>query len=165
MTFKVSKIHADATIPTRGSYGAAGYDLSSCENTIVLAKKWKVVNSGIAIQIPQDCYARIAPRSGLAVKKGINTGAGVVDSDYRNAIGAVLFNHSDEDFEVKVGDRIAQIVFEKIYTPELKEVDYDELTSTERGTNGFGSTGIGIEQMTLKEKRLEQINKMKTESQ
>lgn len=162
MTFKVSKIHADATIPTRGSDGAAGYDLSSCENTIIPAKKWKVVNSGIAIQIPQDCYARIAPRSGLAVKKGINTGAGVVDSDYRNAIGAVLFNHSDEDFEVKVGDRIAQIVFEKIYTPELKEVDYDELTSTERGVNGFGSTGI--EKMTLKDKRLQQLNKMKAAS-
>lgn len=144
MTFFFSKLHVDAVVPTRGSQGAAGYDLSSCENIVVPAGKWKLINSGIAIQIPSDCYARVASRSGLALKKGINVGAGVIDSDYRNAIGAVLFNHSDKDFEVKVGDRIAQIIFEKIYTPELEEVDYDTLTNTERGTKGFGSTGINL---------------------
>lgn len=154
MTFKVSKINADAIIPSRGSEGAAGYDLSSCENIVVPARKWKLVNTGIAIQIPTDCYARVASRSGLALKKGIDVGAGVIDSDYRNAIGVILFNHSDEDFEVNVGDRIAQIIFEKIYTPELEVVDYNTLTSTRRGMSGFGSTGTG---MTVKEKRLAQL--------
>lgn len=78
-------------------------------------------------------------RSGLAVKNFIDVGAGVVDEDYRGILKVVLFNHSDADFEVKKGDRIAQLICEKIYYPELEEVK--ELTDTERGEGGFGSTG------------------------
>lgn len=142
VTFKVSKTHADATIPVRQGLGDAGYDLSSCEDGSIAPKSRKMFNTGITVEIPTDCYARIAPRSGLALKKGIDTGAGVIDSSYRGSIGVILFNHSDEPFEVKVGDRIAQLIFEKIYIPDLEVVEYTELTDTDRGTGGLGSTGI-----------------------
>ena len=82
---------------------------------------------------------RIAPRSGLAVKHSIDTGAGVIDSDYRGQVKVLLFNHSEVDFEIKEGDRIAQLVLERIYTPEILVVD--ELEETIRGAGGFGSTG------------------------
>lgn len=82
---------------------------------------------------------RIAPRSGLAVKHSIDTGAGVIDSDYRGQVKVLLFNHSEVDFEIKEGDRIAQLVLERIYTPEILIVD--ELEGSIRGAGGFGSTG------------------------
>lgn len=82
---------------------------------------------------------RIAPRSGLAVKHGISTGAGVIDADYRGQVKILLFNHGDKDFEVKEGDRIAQLILERIYTPEVVEVE--ELEESVRGAGGFGSTG------------------------
>lgn len=142
MSFYISKVISHAIIPARATDGAAGYDLSACEDAVVPAGGWKMINTGIAIQIPSDCYARVAPRSGLTLKKGISTGAGVIDSDYRDAVRVILFNHSDIDFEVKTGDRIAQMIFEKIYTPKLHEMDYQEMTNTERGLGGFGSTGV-----------------------
>lgn len=82
----------------------------------------------------------VAPRSGLAWKHSIDVGAGVIDADYRGPVGVILFNHSDADFEVKVGDRIAQLIIEQIITPNVIEVD--DLDSTERGAGGFGSTGV-----------------------
>jgi dUTP pyrophosphatase len=81
-----------------------------------------------------------APRSGLAWKHSIDVGAGVIDADYRGPVGVILFNHSDQDFEVKVGDRIAQLIIEKILTPKALEVE--DLDSTFRGVGGFGSTGV-----------------------
>ncbi len=82
---------------------------------------------------------RIAPRSGLAVKHFIDTGAGVIDADYRGQVKVLLFNHADADFEIKEGDRIAQLVLERIYTPEVMEVQ--DLEATLRGAGGLGSTG------------------------
>lgn len=141
MSFYVSTLNNNSIIPSRATSGSAGYDLSACENSIITAHSWKMVNTGIAIQIPTDCYARIAPRSGLTLKKGLDVGAGVVDSDYRNSIRVILFNHSDNDFIINIGDRIAQLIFEKIYTPELNIIEYNNLCNTERGVGGFGSTG------------------------
>lgn len=143
-TFKFAKIHEDAVIPVRGSNRAAGYDLSSCEDGIVPSRQWKMFNTGIVLEIPTEynCYARVAPRSGLALKKGIDTGAGVIDADYRNTIGVILFNQSDEDFVVSKCDRIAQLIFERIYTPVIEVVEYSTMECTERGLNGFGSTGV-----------------------
>nr|KAJ0205231.1 hypothetical protein LSAT_V11C500238990 [Lactuca sativa] len=80
------------------------------------------------------------PRSGLAWKHSIDVGAGVIDADYRGPVGVILFNHSDNDFEVKTGDRIAQLIIQKIIVPEVMEVD--DLDSTVRGAGGFGSTGV-----------------------
>jgi len=82
---------------------------------------------------------RVAPRSGLAAKHSINTGAGVIDADYRGEVKVILFNHSDNDFTIKEGDRIAQLVIERIYTPEVVVVE--KLEATVRGAGGFGSTG------------------------
>ena len=136
----IKKLKNSAAIPKRATEGAAGYDLASAEETVVPAKGKTVVKTGISIATPEGCYGRIAPRSGLAVKKYIDVGAGVIDSDYRGEVGVVLFNHSDEDFEVKQGDRIAQLVLEKIATPQVKETA--DLPSTVRGSQGFGSTGL-----------------------
>ncbi|CAO1624358.1 unnamed protein product [Parajaminaea phylloscopi] len=131
--------HPNAKVPTRGSAEAAGYDLYASERITLPRRGRAVVQTGIRMQIPQGCYGRVAPRSGLAVKHGIDTGAGVVDSDYRGLLGVVLFNTSDEDFTVNVGDRIAQMILERIATPEVVEVE--SLDETVRGAGGFGHTG------------------------
>ena len=116
-------MNVNAKLPVRGSSGAAGYDLSAAESAVVPAHGKCLVKTGIAIAIPPDCYGRIAPRSGLAIKRFIDVGAGVIDSDYRGEIGVVLFNFSDEDFCISMGDRIAQLIFEKIRTPLIKEMN------------------------------------------
>ena len=98
-----------------------------------------VALTDLQIAVPEGCYGRVAPRSGLAAKKFIDVGAGVIDFDYRGNVGVVLFNFGDEDFKVAKGDRIAQLICEKICYPQLKECK--TLDETERGTGGFGSTG------------------------
>ena len=135
----VKKLRNNAAIPKRGTEEAAGYDVASSEEVTVPAKGKVVVKTGISVAVPEGCYGRIAPRSGLAVKKFIDVGAGVIDADYRGEVGVVLFNHSEEDFKVKPGDRIAQLILEKIDTPQVKEVE--ELPDTTRVAKGFGSTG------------------------
>lgn len=98
-----------------------------------------LVKTDIQIEVPTGCYGRVAPRSGLALKNSIDVGAGVIDEDYRGNVGVILFNFSDLDFDVKKGDRIAQLICERIAYPKLVEVD--TLTETVRGEGGFGSTG------------------------
>lgn len=93
----------------------------------------------IQIELPSGCYGRVAPRSGLAAKNFIDVGAGVIDEDYRGNVGVILFNHSTVPFEVKKGDRIAQLICEQIFYPSIEEVE--TLSITERGAGGFGSTG------------------------
>lgn len=137
---QVKRLTEFAVLPTRGSRFAAGYDLSSAYDVIVPSRGKALVKTDISIAIPEGTYARIAPRSGLALKNFIDTGAGVVDYDYRGNVGVILFNHADVDFEVKRGDRIAQLILERISMAEVIEVD--ELFDTERGSGGFGSTGI-----------------------
>jgi dUTP pyrophosphatase len=92
--------------------------------------------------IPTGYYARVAPRSGLAVKNFIDVGAGVIDEDYRGDVKVLLFNFGETDFEVKIGDRIAQLLIEKILHAQIAEVNEKQLTSTVRGSGGFGSTGV-----------------------
>lgn len=129
-----------ATVPKRSSIGAAGYDLFSAEKTTVPAHGKAIVKTDIAIACLSGTYGRIAPRSGLAVKHFIDVGAGVIDEDYRGNIGVVLFNHGEQNFEVNIGDRIAQLIFEVIVTPNIIKVN--TLPSTIRGFNGYGSTGF-----------------------
>jgi dUTP pyrophosphatase len=137
----IKRLSEHAVLPQRGSKGAAGYDLASAVDTTIPARGRAVVSTDLSIAIPSGTYARIAPRSGLAVKHFIDTGAGVVDEDYRGTVGVVLFNHGDADYQVKRGDRIAQLILERIVTPEVVEVD--DLEATMRGAGGFGSTGVG----------------------
>ena len=93
--------------------------------------------------LPPGCYGRIGPRSGLALKKFIDVGAGVIDFDYRGELGVILFNLENEDFIVNMGDKITQPIFEKIETLVIKETD--SLEETGRGSKGYGSTGINAE--------------------
>ena len=137
----VKKLCFDAIIPTRGSDGAVGYDLYSSEDAIVPCQAGRaLVSTGIALSIPDGLYGRVAPRSGLAVKHCINVGAGVIDPDYTGEVKVVLFNHGMENFEIKKGDRIAQLILERCETPMVKEIGL--LEETLRGDGGFGSTGL-----------------------
>jgi len=140
-----AKLSEFATIPTRGSIDSAGYDLYAAYDAVIPVGHRKLIKTDIQIAVPSGCYARIAPRSGLAFKHGIDVGAGVVDADYRGNVQVLLFNldfmnqAEKPEFHVKKGDRIAQLVIEKIAMLELKECE--TLTVTDRGAGGFGSTG------------------------
>ncbi|GAB0132137.1 hypothetical protein EsDP_00000581 [Epichloe bromicola] len=136
---QVKKLSDKARLPTRGSAFAAGYDVYAAKETVVPARGKVLVDTDISIAVPAGTYGRIAPRSGLASKHFIDTGAGVIDADYRGQVKVLLFNHGETDFEIKEGDRVAQLIIERIYTPEVVEVQ--ELEESVRGAGGFGSTG------------------------
>lgn len=140
---KVKKLKPNAIVPTRGSAGAVGHDLYSVEDVVVPAKGRAIVATGIALGMPDETsmYCRIAPRSGLAAKHGICVGAGVVDPDFTGEVKVIMFNTSSDDFIVCPGDRIAQMIFERVYIPN-SFVCVDELNETCRGDKGFGSTGV-----------------------
>ena len=107
---------------------------------MVPARGKALLKTDIAVAVPPGTYGRVAPRSGLAWKNSIDVGAGVIDADYRGNVGVILFNHSDADFAVAAGDRIAQLVLEVIVTPDVEVVA--SLEDTARGAGGFGSTGV-----------------------
>lgn len=141
---RVHLLSADGKPPSRGSPDAAGYDIYASEATIIPANGRAMVSTALAIICPLGTYGRVAPRSGLAVKHGISTGAGVIDADYRGEVKVLLFNHNDKDFTVEKGDRIAQLILERIYTPEIQVLDdstWETEKVTQRGAGGFGSTG------------------------
>merc|ERR1712168_685724 len=138
---KFHKLSENAMTPIRGTEYAAGLDLSAAEAKIIPSKGRALVKTDLQVALPEGCYGRIAPRSGLAYKKGIDVGAGVIDQDYRGNVGIILFNFGDEDFKVEKGDRIAQFILEKIFIPTLVESS-EKLEETVRGEGGFGSTGV-----------------------
>ncbi|XP_069882706.1 deoxyuridine 5'-triphosphate nucleotidohydrolase, mitochondrial isoform X2 [Dipodomys merriami] len=139
MRLRFVRLSEHATTPTRGSARAAGYDLYSAYDYTIPPMEKALVKTDIQIALPSGCYGRVAPRSGLAAKHFIDVGAGVIDEDYRGNVGVILFNFGKEKFEVKKGDRIAQLICEQIFYPEIEEVQV--LDDTERGSGGFGSTG------------------------
>lgn len=136
----VKKLSDRAKTPTRGSAFAAGYDLYSVGEVTIPGRGQAFVDTDISIAVPAGTYGRVAPRSGLASKHSINTGAGVIDADYRGPVRVLLFNHSDVDFKVNPNDRIAQLILERILTPDISVVE--ELEESVRGAGGFGSTGV-----------------------
>lgn len=140
LQINVKKLSENAIIPTQGTSFAAGYDLYAAEDAVVVCGTRKLIKTNISMEITPGYYGRIAPRSGLAYKNGIDVLAGVIDSDYRGDIGVILYNTDKNiDFTVKKGDRIAQIIFEACYTATLNNVD--NLDNTLRQAGGFGSTG------------------------
>ena len=144
MNLNIRRLTGHAKLPTRGSVGAAGHDLyaSNCDAIVISKGSRALVPTGISMEIPVGYYGRVAPRSGLAVNSGINVGAGVIDSDYRGEVKVLLFNHSDHEFMVEPGMRIAQLILEKCANHvEIVLVNEFE-TDTERGEGGFGSTGM-----------------------
>lgn len=154
MIINIKRINNTATIPTRGSEYAAGYDLYSNEETTnILPGETKLIGIGVSMAIPENFAGLIYARSGLASKQGLRPAncVGVVDSDYRGEIKVALHNDSNETRTVSRGDRIAQLVIAPFLAVNFNEVD--ELNDTKRGEGGFGSTGINekeeYEQLTL----------------
>lgn len=144
-------IDSRATLPTRGSVQSAGLDLYAIQDEVVGACQSKLIRTGLTTIIPDGHYGRVAPRSGLALRHRIDVLAGVIDSDYRGEIGVILINFGDKEFHLQAGDRIAQLIIEKILmlrtTNSLLSIDkmqnYGKSLSSgdERGRGGFGSTG------------------------
>lgn len=131
-----------ARVPEYKHAGDAGADLRANEDKIIPAHSRGIVDTGVHIQPPEGWYTRVVPRSGLALKKGVtvlNT-PGTIDEQYRDSIKVIIMNTSDSDFTVSKGDRIAQLILEKLNVMEFEQVLI--LDDTDRGTGGFGSTGI-----------------------
>ena len=133
------KLDEGAYKPTRAHEIDAGLDLYARETQIVPAKESAIFDTGVHIEIPVGYVGMIKSKSGLNVKHGLSS-EGVVDAGYTGSIVVKLYNHSGYDYTVQAGNKISQIVIMPIITPELELVD--ELDETERGNNGFGSTGI-----------------------
>ncbi|HMO80021.1 MAG TPA: dUTP diphosphatase [Pyrinomonadaceae bacterium] len=133
------KVHPKATLPTRGSGDACGLDVYSLEDTVIEPAARKAVRTGFAVAVPGGFYGRMAPRSGLALKFGIDVMAGVIDADYRGEVLCLLINLGEDAFQIRAGDRIAQLIIEKVAIRE--PIWSEELPVTERGVMGFGSTG------------------------
>lgn len=129
-----------ARVPTQATPFSAGYDLYAAEAITVPRLGRKLIKTNISMAIPMNHYGRIAPRSGLAFKFGIDVLAGVIDSDYRGDIGVILYNtDANVDFQVLVGDKIAQIIIEPCASVNF--VKTSDLTSTKRGEGGYGHSG------------------------
>jgi dUTP pyrophosphatase len=144
MKIKFQKLNAKAIVPTYGTEYSAGLDIAACiDNAIIIASSQIVmVCTGLAVEIPHGYFGMLCPRSGLAAKFGITllNSPGVIDSDYRGEIKAILINHSSSDFRVSCGMRIAQLIISPFRTATLEEVE--ALEASRRGSSGFGSTGI-----------------------
>ena len=144
---KIEKVEGceDLSLPISASKFSSGVDLVSAvsADTVLKQGKIKLISTGITIMIPEGYEGQIRPRSGLALKHGItvlNT-PGTIDSDYRGIVRVILINLGEEDFNIQRGDRIAQLVIQKIYFPNFKIVE--TLNKTKRGEGGFGHSGIG----------------------
>ena len=133
------RLDPNATLPTRGSASSAGLDLFCLEDLFIGPGKRTVARTGVSVAIPEGFYGRVAPRSGLAVKHGLDVLAGVIDSDYRGELLCALYNTGDTPILLESGSKICQLIIEKIATPTAAWSD--EFSETARGAGGFGSTG------------------------
>ena len=139
-TLQIKKLNDSAIIPFKGSPYSAGYDLCSIEDYTLLPMERKLFKTGLSVAIPSGMYGRIAPRSGLAFKDGIDVLAGVIDEDYRGEVSVLIINLGNTVKTFKTGDKIAQFIFEFYNNVNIQVVD--TLTETQRGTGGFGSTNV-----------------------
>jgi len=137
---KIKLLTDTATAPTYATDGSAGLDLYADDDAVIPESGSALIATGISVEIDADKVGLIWPRSGIAVKNGLDTGAGVIDSDYRGEVKVLLFNHGEYAYKIKRGDRIAQLLIVPCYRPKIEIVD--SLDETERGAGGFGSTGV-----------------------
>lgn len=143
---KVKRLHdiEDIPLPVYESQGSSGMDIRAAVKEHVLLKpgEIKLIPTGLAVSVPPGYEAQIRPRSGLALHHGIGmvNSPGTIDSDYRGEISIIMINWGAEAFEIKSGDRIAQMVFSRVYRADLVEVN--DLDPTSRGHGGFGHTGV-----------------------
>lgn len=136
---KVTKLHNDARIPEQATPGSAGYDLCAVTGATIYPDQRLLIKTGLSLAIPDGMVGIIKPRSGLAVKHGIDTLAGVIDADYRGELGVLLINHGDAPWHFNAGERVAQLVVVPCYHGACIEVS--SLEETMRGDGGYGSTG------------------------
>ena len=137
---RVKKLDESAIIPAKANITDAGYDIYSLEDLNINPNQRALIRTGIAMAIPDGHVGLIWPRSGLAVKHGIDVLAGVVDSGYRGEVCVALQNHGDKIYQVRKHDRIAQILFQKI--SQFNVYSVENLDESDRGVSGFGSTGV-----------------------
>ncbi len=129
-------------LPDYMTPSSSGVDLRAAEEKVIEPGRWALVGTGLYLEIPVGYEAQVRPRSGLALKHGVTVlnAPGTIDADYRGEVGVILVNLSDRPFEIKIGDRIAQLVISPVARAEFEEAG--GLTATERGAGGFGSTGL-----------------------
>lgn len=140
MKLEIKKVNSEAKIPQYALKSDAGLDLYSAEDIVLNSGERVVCKTGIAMKIPVGFVGLIWDKSGIASKGGVKTMGGVIDCNYRGEIGVILINLSGEKYEIKKGEKIAQILIQKVENFEIEEVN--ELDETERGEGGFGSTGL-----------------------
>lgn len=142
-TIRVKKLHSNAKLPTYGSAESAGADLYACLDEPITIEPGETawIPTGIALEVPKGCAGLVYARSSLGAKRGLAPAnkVGVIDSDYRGEIRVVLLNHGKTAQTITYGERIAQFLITPVLTPAYEEVQ--ELTDTQRGAGGFGSTG------------------------
>jgi len=142
MKIKIKKVHEKAIVPKYARKGDAGMDVYSVEGLIVKSKERKLISTGLSFEIPEGFEIQVRPKSGLALNHGltiVNT-PGTLDSGYRGELKVILLNTGENDYEIKPGEKIAQIVLARYEQAEIEEVS--ELSDSERGAGGFGSTGL-----------------------
>jgi len=142
MTLRFKRIHPDAVLPAYAHPSDAGMDLRSVAGLVLEPGRRALVPTGLVVLLPPLYEAQVRPRSGLALKAGVtvlNT-PGTIDSGYRGEIGVILANFGEAPFEIKVGDKIAQLVIAPVTQPEVVETEV--VDETDRGEGGFGSTGV-----------------------
>ena len=142
MTLSFKRVHPDAVLPAYAHPSDAGMDIRSVDDLVIPVGKRALVKTGLVVNLPLGYEAQVRPRSGLALKQGVtvlNT-PGTIDAGYRGEIGVILVNLGENDFEVKKGDRIAQLVIAPVTQPTI--VETTDVDATDRGAGGFGSTGV-----------------------
>lgn len=140
MLIKFQKVLDEAIIPHYAHPGDAGMDVFSAEETIIKAGERKKIRTGVKMEMPEGFVGLVWDKSGLALKNGIKTMAGVIDAGYRGEIGIVLANLSEQDYKIEKGQKIAQVLIQKVEQADIEEVE--ELSETKRSDGGFGSTGL-----------------------
>jgi len=141
VTIKWVKISPLAKIPTFAHKGDAGADICSCEDLTIQPGERRIVRTGLKVEVPEGFELQIRPRSGLSANSPllIPNSPGTIDSGYRGEVGVIIWNTGDIPYHIKAGDRIAQVVVNKL--PDVVHIEAKELANSERGANGFGSTG------------------------
>ena len=142
MTLRFKRIHPDAVLPSYAHPSDAGMDVRSVEDLVLAPGRRALVHTGLVMLLPPGYEAQVRPRSGLALKSGVtvlNT-PGTIDSGYRGEVGVILINLGDSEFQVRKGDKVAQLVIAPVTQPEIAEAD--AVDETDRGAGGFGSTGV-----------------------
>jgi dUTP pyrophosphatase len=142
ITVKIKKLHPDAKLPEAARDGDVAFDLCSVVDYDLETGSRYAVPTGIAMEIPRGYEGQIRPRSGLSLRQGITTlnTPGTIDSGYRGEVKVILINHGNDTFQIEKGMRIAQLAIRPV--PDVKFVEVDDLEESQRGTGGFGSTGI-----------------------